>query len=75
MMATARGPAAVRFACQPTRLPYTVCSGTMRTCENGGPTRLPFSGGEFPVFGRRVKTPTPLPFLGGEYFSWHIVEN
>ena len=30
----------------PMRLPHTICSGTMRACENGGPPPLPFSGGE-----------------------------
>ena len=37
----------------PTRLPHTICSGTMRACENGGPPPLPFSGGE--------ERPSPLP--------------
>ena len=36
-----------------TRLPHTICSGTMRACENGGPPPLPFSGGE--------ERPPPLP--------------
>ena len=40
----------------PTRLPHTICSGTMRACENGGPPPLPFSGGE--------ERPPPLPFSG-----------
>ena len=37
-------PCALRA--DPTRLPHTICSGTMRACENGGPPPLPFSGGE-----------------------------
>ena len=36
-------PCALRA--DPTRLPHTICSGTMRACENGGPPPLPFSGG------------------------------
>ena len=40
-------PCALRA--DPTRLPHTICSGTMRACENGGP----FSGGE--------ERPPPLP--------------
>ena len=36
-----------------TSLPHTICSGTMRACENGGPPPLPFSGGE--------ERPPPLP--------------
>ena len=41
----------------PTRLPHTICSGTMRACQNGGPPPLPFW--ERPP-------PPPLPFSGGE---------
>ena len=37
-------PCALRA--DPTRLPHTICSGTMSACENGGPPPLPFSGGE-----------------------------
>ena len=37
-------PCALRA--DPTRLPHTICSGTMRACESGGPPPLPFSGGE-----------------------------
>ena len=37
-------PCALRA--DPTRLPHTICYGTMRTCENGGPPPLPFWGGE-----------------------------
>ena len=44
-------PCALRA--DPTRLPHTICSGTMRACENGGPPPLPFSGGE--------ERPPPLP--------------
>ena len=44
-------PCALRA--DPTRLPHTICSGTMRACENGGPPHLPFSGGE--------ERPPPLP--------------
>ena len=43
-----------------TRLPHTICSGTMRACENGGPPPLPFSGGE------ERPPPPPLPFSGGK---------
>ena len=32
-------PCALRA--DPTRLPHTICSGTMRACENGGPPPLP----------------------------------
>ena len=44
-------PCALRA--DPTRLPHTICSGTMCACENGGPPPLPFSGGE--------ERPPPLP--------------
>ena len=44
-------PCALRA--DPTRLPHTICSGTMRACENGGPPPLPFSGGK--------ERPPPLP--------------
>ena len=44
-------PCALRA--DPTRLPHTICSGTMSACENGGPPPLPFSGGE--------ERPPPLP--------------
>ena len=44
-------PCALRA--DPMRLPHTICSGTMRACENGGPPPLPFSGGE--------ERPPPLP--------------
>ena len=44
-------PCALRA--DPTRLPHTICSGTMRACENGGPPPLPFLGGE--------ERPPPLP--------------
>ena len=44
-------PCALRA--DPTRLPHTICSGTMRACENGGPPPLPFSGGE--------ERPPPIP--------------
>ena len=44
-------PCALRA--DPTRLPHTICSGTMRACENAGPPPLPFSGGE--------ERPPPLP--------------
>ena len=37
----------------PTRLPHTICSSTMRACEKGGPPPLPFLGGE--------ERPPPLP--------------
>ena len=37
-------PCALRA--DPTRLPHTICSGTMSACENGGPPPLLFSGGE-----------------------------
>ena len=49
-------PCALRA--DPTRLPHTICSGTMRACENGGPPPLPFSGGE--------ERPPPPPKMGGE---------
>ena len=45
-------PCALRA--DPTRLPHTICSGTMSACENGGPPPLPFSG--------REERPPPLPF-------------
>ena len=37
-------PCALRA--DPTRLPHTICSGTMRACENGGPPPLPPGGEE-----------------------------
>ena len=50
-----------------TRLPHTICSGTMRACENGGPPPLSFSGGEErPPSLPKWERPPPLPFSGGE---------
>ena len=61
-------PCALRA--DPTRLPHTICSGTMRACENGGPPPLPFSGGELLPSqngrGGERPPPPPLPFSGGE---------
>ena len=49
-------------------LPHTICSGTMRACENGGPPPLPFSGGEErpPKMGGEERGLLLLPKLGGE---------
>ena len=63
-------PCALRA--DPTRLPHTIGSGTMRACENGGPPPLPFSGGERDLLpsqngrGGERPPPPPLPFSGGE---------
>ena len=52
-------PCALRA--DPTRLPHTICAGTTRACENGGPPPLPFTGGA-------AGTPTLCPpvFCGVE---------
>ena len=49
-------------------LPHTVCSGTTRTCENGGPPPLPFSGGEEGLHGEEMGRggETAPPGRGGE---------
>ena len=54
--AEALPPCALRA--DPTRLPHTICSGTMRACENGCPPPLLFSGGK--------EVSPPLPKMGGE---------
>ena len=43
----------------PTRLPHTICSGTMRACENGGPPPLPFWEGR--SVGRTGRRAAPAP--------------
>ena len=61
-------PCALRA--DPTRLPHTICSGTMSACENGGPPPLPFSGREerpphLPKWeGRREASSSSPPVFG-----------
>ena len=60
-------PCALRA--DPTRLPHTICSGTMRACENGGPPPLLFLGGGRPPplpkwEGRREASSSSPPVFG-----------
>ena len=51
----------------PTRLPHTICSGTMGACENGGPPPLPFSGGEE----SQARRPAGRARARGCDWAWH----
>ena len=62
-LAATRGPAMCALRADPTRLPHTICSGTMRArFREGRRDLLPSQNGR----GGERPPPPPLPFAGGE---------